>query len=193
MRIVVTGLGLITATGTNVAECWRSLVEGIEGVREITSFDTSKYKLKRACEVPRIEKPVPIATDPKIDSVGKLAYLAAQEAIADSGIFAREFYKPERIGLSVGTLGEVSLMEEALRRTGGDVPMAFDNNLINAFSLNLIIGALADQFGTFGSVSTHLNGCSSGTHAVAYGFDLIRDDVVDAMIIGGADTVAQIV
>src|SRR5213075_196637 len=84
-------------------------------------------------------------------------------------------------------------MEQALRKHSDNLRESLDQNLINAFSLNLIIGALADQFGVFGSVSTHLNGCWSGTHAGAYGFDLIQDGIVDAMIIGGSDTVAQIV
>ena len=193
MRIVVTGLGLITATGTNVDECWRSLVNGVNGAHDVTSFDTSKYKLKRACEVPIIDRSVPIATNPKLDSVGKLAYLAAQEAIDDSGLFANGFYPPDRIGLSVGTLGEVALMEQALRDNGGDYRKSLDQNLVDAFSLNLMIGALGNRFGIFGAVSTHLNGCSSGTHAAAYGYDLIQDGIVDAMIVGGADTVAQIV
>src|SRR5258705_8018131 len=156
MRIVVTGLGLITATGTNVAECWHSLINGVNGARNVTSFDTSKYKLKRACEVPFIDKSVPIATGEKMDSVGKLAYLAADEAIEDSGLFTNNFYQPERIGLSVGTLGEVALMEQSLRDTAGNLRRSFDQNLINAFSLNLMIGALGDRFGLFGSVSTHL-------------------------------------
>jgi len=193
MRIVVTGLGLVTATGTNTEECWRSLVNGVNGSRDVTSFDTSKYKLKRACEVPFINRTTPIATDPKMDSVGKLAYLAAHEAIEDSGLFGSGFYQPERVGLSVGTLGEVALMEQALREHSDNLRESLDQNLINAFSLNLMIGAIGDQFGVLGSVSTHLNGCSSGTHAGAYGFDLIQDGIVDAMIIGGADTVAQIV
>src|SRR5215813_4685218 len=153
MRIVVTGLGLITSTGANVAECWRSLIEGVDGVRDITSFDTSKYKLKRACEAVHVDTPVPMAGDDKVDSIGKLAYLAAEEAIADSGLFTKEFYQPDRIGLSVGTLGEVALMEEMLRRKNGDTRAAFDDNLINAFSLNLIIGRLADQYGILSSVS----------------------------------------
>jgi len=128
-----------------------------------------------------------------MDSVEKLAYLAAQEAIEDSGLFTKEFYPSERVGLSVGTLGEVALMEQGLRENAGNLRQSFDQNLINAFSLNLMIGALADRFGIFGSVSTHLNGCSSGTHAGAYGYDLIQDGIVDAMIVGGSDTLAQIV
>src|SRR5882724_5273523 len=137
MKIVVTGLGLITATGTNVAECWHSLINGVNGARHVTSFDTSKYKLKRACEVPLIDNPVPVATGEKMDSVGKLGYLAAQEAIKDSGLFTNNFYLPERIGLSVGTLGEVALMEQGLRDHNGDYRQSLDQNLIEAFSLNL--------------------------------------------------------
>ena len=193
MRIVVTGLGMITATGTNVAECWGSLLNGVSGARDITSFDTSKYKLKRACQVPFINKTTPIATDKEIDSVGKLAYLAALEAIDDSGLFTKAFYAPERVGLSVGTLGEVAMLERSLRRNSGHLGSSLDKNLIDAFSLNLMVGSIADRFGVLGSVSTHLNGCSSGTHAAAYGYDLITDGIVDAMIVGGADTLAQIV
>ena len=50
-RVVVTGLGLVIANGVGVKNAWEALMNGKDGTAEIKSFDTSQYKVHRACEV----------------------------------------------------------------------------------------------------------------------------------------------
>ena len=50
-RVVVTGLGAITPLGNNVSEFWDNLIKGTCGIKEITKFDTTNYKVKLAAEV----------------------------------------------------------------------------------------------------------------------------------------------
>ncbi|MBI2560504.1 MAG: beta-ketoacyl-[acyl-carrier-protein] synthase II, partial [Planctomycetes bacterium] len=55
MRVVVTGLGLVTPIGIGVKESWNSMVNGKDGATEVTYFDTSKYRVHRACQVRSLE------------------------------------------------------------------------------------------------------------------------------------------
>jgi 3-oxoacyl-[acyl-carrier-protein] synthase II len=50
-RVVITGLGVVSAVGNNLPEFWNSLVEGRDGAKEITAFDASAYRTKIAAEV----------------------------------------------------------------------------------------------------------------------------------------------
>ena len=50
-RVVITGLGAITPIGNSVADFWNQLIDGKSGCANITSFDTSLFRTKFACEV----------------------------------------------------------------------------------------------------------------------------------------------
>ena len=86
-RVVVTGLGLVTALGRDVRSCWRRLLAGENGIRAITFWDPSEYNVKLAAEVPGI--PLQETGSPSIPRNGcrrgvRLFVPAVNEAFADA-------------------------------------------------------------------------------------------------------------
>ncbi|HHT9152551.1 MAG TPA: beta-ketoacyl synthase N-terminal-like domain-containing protein [Candidatus Hypogeohydataceae bacterium YC40] len=114
-RVVVTGIGLVTALGANVKESWETMLAGKDGIAEITSFDTSMYKVHKACEVRKLNSNGHLITK-KPFTVYDCLLAAAGEAMEDSGLNIYKLLNRERVGVSVGTLaGELSLFEQRLR------------------------------------------------------------------------------
>ena len=102
-RVVVTGLGAITPLGNNVSEFWDNLVKGTCGIKEITKFDTTNYKVKLAAEVHQFD---PLQYMDKMelrhtDLYAQYAMAAACQAMEDSGI--QNTIAPERIGVYMGS------------------------------------------------------------------------------------------
>ena len=102
-RVVVTGLGAITPLGNNVSEFWDNLIKGTCGIKEITKFDTTNYKVKLAAEVHQFD---PLQYMDKMelrhtDLYAQYALAAACQAMEDSGI--QNTIAPERIGVYMGS------------------------------------------------------------------------------------------
>ena len=89
-RVVVTGLGAITPIGKTLPEFWEGLVNGKNGAGEITRFDSALYKTHFACEVKDYnpEDYFEKKNVRKYDHFAQFGLIAADEAIADSGISA---------------------------------------------------------------------------------------------------------
>src|SRR5688572_9684153 len=87
-RVVVTGLGALTPLGNTISEFWNNLIEGKSGAAAITKFDTSKFKVKFACEVKNFD---PLnhfekSEIKKMDPFAHYAMVTTAEAIKDSGL-----------------------------------------------------------------------------------------------------------
>ena len=87
-RVVITGLGAITPIGNNVFEFWKNAVNGKSGAKQITKFDTSKFKTKFACEIQDFDPTLYLEHGEirKSDLFTQYALHAASEAIHDSGL-----------------------------------------------------------------------------------------------------------
>ena len=101
-KIVITGMGAVTPIGVGVDEYWKNLLDGKSGIDRITSFDPSELAVQFAGEIKNlnpadyIPKQILRQTDPFM----QYAYIAAEEAIKQSGI---EAFEPTRTGIVMGT------------------------------------------------------------------------------------------
>jgi len=102
-RVVVTGMGAITPIGNTLNEYWNALVAGTSGAGLITHFDTSKYKVKFACEVKNFDPTnfIDRKEARKMDPFAQYAMVAADEAIEHSGIL-QQAHNLDRIGVIWG-------------------------------------------------------------------------------------------
>jgi len=103
-RVVVTGLGVISAIGTGKDSFWESLKAGRSGIRKINSFDCSSYKCQIAGEITEFDPCdfMPAQTARRIDRFAQLAVTAARLAVIDAELdIAQE--KPGAIGIILGT------------------------------------------------------------------------------------------
>jgi len=158
------------------------MVSGKEGVSEIPYFDTTQYKVHRA----HIITELPLATKPH-----ELACMAAAEAVADSGLDIGQI-GAEQVGVALGTLGgDLKTFECVFRSAPERKENGFTDEVARTYPLTTILTALSERLGTAGPHHLSLNACSSGNHALAAGWDLLRRREVEAMVVGGADAFAQ--
>lgn len=190
-RAVVTGIGLVTALGANVKESWEAILSGKDGISEITSFDTSRYKVHKACEVKKLNFNGYTITK-KPFTVYECLLAATREALEDSGLSSYAPLSRDRIGVSIGTLaGELSLFEQRLRDHHLNKADGFDIEVAVSYPPMTLSTHLAEEFQLEGPNIILINACSSGNHAICWAFDAIQEGKVDAMIVGGSDVVPQ--
>ena len=115
-RVVVTGLGALTPIGNDVETCWANAVEGVSGAGEITHFNAEKFKTHFACEVKDFNPADHFDRKQArtLDLYAMYALVAADQAIADSGIDAEDIDK-NRVGVvfAAGIGGLHTFEEEA--------------------------------------------------------------------------------
>jgi len=191
-RIVITGLGLVIANGIGVKNAWDALINGKDGTAELTSFDTSQYKVHRACEVKDFKLDTVFENETTANTIHKYTYTAAKEALKDSGLSDINGYDRERFGIAVGTLaGELPPFEYLLRKAPEDKANGFNMGVALTYPPSSIITLLSEDFGFEGPNIVSLNACSSGNHAIAWAFDLLYEGKVDVMMVGGGELIPQ--
>ncbi len=188
-RVVVTGVGLVSAVGVGTEETWKNLLTGQSGVGLITHFDTTNFAVKIAAEVKHFD-PLQFIEKKELKKMGlfiQFALAAAEFAIRQ----ARLKIKPdiaERVGVYIGSgIGGFDVIERehtALMQGG---PRKISPFFIPASIVNLASGFVSIRWGAKGPNSATCTACSSSAHAVGDSFRLIQRGDADVMIAGGAE------
>ena len=188
-RVVVTGLGLVTPLGTDVASTWQAVLAGKSGVRalhEDWAVDLSS-KVAGAIDADLSGVLDKVAAR-RMDRSTQFAVVAAKQAVADADVLAN--VDPIRLGVAFGTgiggLSTVMQQMQILNERGPDrvnpltVPMIMPNAA--AALIELEIGA---QAGAHAPVSA----CATSAEAIAWGTQMIRDNRADVVVVGGTEAV----
>jgi 3-oxoacyl-[acyl-carrier-protein] synthase II len=190
-RVVVTGMGAVTALGQGVRATWDGLVAGRSGVRPIQSFDPSRLPSRIAAEVPDFDPSgVMDRKDARrTDRYIQFGLVAAREALDQAGLPERlEGELAERTGVILGSgLGgglTLAANIETLALRGPDRLSPF---FIPMGIANIGAGQVAIQFGPLGPNFATVSACASGGHALGEAFETIRRDDADVMIAGGSE------
>lgn len=188
-RVVVTGMGAVTPIGNSVEEFWNGIKEGKCGIDNITSFDTTNFKVKLAGEVKNlnIEEYMDKRAARRLDRYSQLAMVAAKEVMADSGINESntDLNKVAIIvGAGIGGLTTIEEQTKILVEKGQDrispmfIPMAI---------LNMATGNIAIEYGLKGESVAIATACATGTHCIGEGYRLIKHGYQDAALVGGSE------
>ena len=188
-RVVVTGLGAVTALGSDLEATYRGLIAGRSGVTRIRSFDASKHPTQIAAEISNlaVESYFTVKELRKHDRFSQFAWIAAQEAMEQSGLDGFSF-NSERAGLFIGS-GVGGLLTQELtarnysKRGYRGVSPFFISNLIS----NLAGGNIAIRYGFRGTNFSIVSACASGSHCIGEGYREIRTGRHDVMMVGGAE------
>ncbi len=188
-RVVVTGLGAVTALGHNLEQTYRGLVSGCSGVSKIRSFDVSNHATQIAAEVRDLplDDYFTVKQLRKHDRFSQFAWIAAEEAMEQSGL--NDFgFEGERAGIFIGSgvgglLTQESTAMNYNKRGSRGVSPFFISNLIS----NLAGGNIAIRYGFRGTNFSIVSACASGAHCVGEGFREIRTGRHDVMLVGGAE------
>ncbi len=193
-RVVITGLGLVTALGNDVPTCWANLIAGKSGAGAITHFDSSKFKTQFACEVKDLD--VSNLFDPKelrrYDRYIHLAVKSAEEAINNAGLHITQ-ENPVRCGVIYGSgMGGVKTLDTNIGEFGaGDGTPRYSPFFIPMIITNMAAGMLAIRYGFKGVNYATTSACSSSSHAIANACYQIRMGLADVVLTGGSEAAIE--
>nr|WP_321405677.1 beta-ketoacyl-ACP synthase II [uncultured Carboxylicivirga sp.] len=189
-RVVVTGLGAITPIGNTVEEYWNSLINGVSGCAPITQFDASKFKTQFACEVKGYN-----ANDyfdrkevRKLDLYAQYAMIAADQAVADSGVDPEKL-DADRVGViwGAGIGGLLTFLQEVTGFAQGDGTPRFSPFFIPKMIADIAPGHISMKYGFRGPNFGTVSACASSTNAIGEAYNLIRLGKADMFVTGGSE------
>jgi 3-oxoacyl-[acyl-carrier-protein] synthase II len=191
-RVVVTGMGLITPLGNDVATTWAGLVQGRSGIRRIEAFDPSRINSQIAGEVKDFDAGSILDRKEirRTDRYAQFGLVAAAEAIRQAGLPERfEGELAERTGVILGTgLGGVGTLVDGFTTSAIRGPDRISPFMVPMGIPNVGAGQLAIQFGMTGPNFTTVSACATGGHALGEASEIIRRGDAEVMIAGGAES-----
>ena len=188
-RVVVTGIGLVSALGIGTQETWAALLAGTGGVTRITKFDVSGYATQIAAEVKGFDPLAFIEKKDvkKMDLFIQYALAAAQSAMDDSRL---EITSENATGIGVyigsGIGGFITIEREHEALLNGG-PRKVSPFFIPSAIINLASGQVSIRFGAKGPNSATCTACSASAHAIGDAYEIIKRCDADAMIAGGSE------
>lgn len=193
-RVVVTGIGMVTSLGNDVATTWENLLRGVSGAAPITHFDASKFKTQFACEVKNLD--LTGLFDPKdvrrYDRYILLAAKSVDEAMRDAAIpMAKQ--DPLRCGVIYGSgMGGIKTLDTNIAGFGaGDGTPRYSPFFIPMIIPSMAAGMIAMRYGFRGANFATTSACASSSHAIAEAYYQIRMGLADVMITGGSEAAVE--
>jgi 3-oxoacyl-[acyl-carrier-protein] synthase II len=188
--VVVTGVGVISSIGCTKDSFWKSVVEGISGVKVVKSFDASKHKSRIASEVLSFNPE--ILLNPKqirrMARVSQFAVCAASLAVQDAGLELQNM-DTSRIGCIVGSAaGDYHNLEEQFVRFLEKGPGSVNALTIPKVIPNMPVCNVGITLGIRGPNLGISTACATGAHAIGVALSLLRIGWADVVIAGGAES-----
>lgn len=188
-RVVVTGMGVVTALGNQLDELWSNILACKSGIHELTTFDTEGHKVKFGGDIPVWETDGYIERKEakRLDRFSQFAVVAATDAVTDSGIdFSKEdlFRCGVMVGSGIGGLQEIETQHRRLVEKGPDKvsPFTIPKLIVNAAS-----GHVSIHFGLRGPNQAVATACASASNAIGDAFRAIQYNHADVMLTGGSE------
>ncbi|HLS43399.1 MAG TPA: beta-ketoacyl-ACP synthase II [Paenalcaligenes sp.] len=189
-RVVITGLGIVSPVGNDIASAWDNLVNGRSGIGSITRFDASVLNAQIAGEVKDfdITEYVSAKEAKQMDTFIHYGLAAGLQAWKDSGLEISE-ENADRMGVIVGSgIGGLPRIEETqkdyLERGARRISPFF----VPGSLINLVSGQLSIKLGLRGPSYAVVSACTTGLHSIGDAARLIEYGDADVMIAGGAES-----
>jgi 3-oxoacyl-[acyl-carrier-protein] synthase II len=190
-RVVVTGMGALSALGNDVASTWDGLVAGRSGIGTIEGFDPARLAVRIAAEVHDFD-PSGVLDRKDIrrtDRYIQFGLVAAREALDLAGFPGRMAGDlAERTGVIVGSgLGGVATLFDNVLVMAERGPDRISPFFIPMGIANVAAGQIAIQFGPLGPNWATVSACATGAHAIGEAWETIRRGDADVMLAGGVE------
>jgi 3-oxoacyl-[acyl-carrier-protein] synthase II len=188
-RVAVTGLGVKSPAGNDVASFWETVLAGRSMAANIERFDTSDLPVRFACEVKGFDAVEYLGPKEvrRVDRNAQLGFAAGIDAFRDAGDTGAD---PARCavvaGVGIGGLATLEDQEKVLIERG---PTRVTPFLVPMMMPNATPAIVAMELGWTGPNICIATACAAGTHAVGEGARLIRDGTSDVVLAGGAEAV----
>jgi 3-oxoacyl-[acyl-carrier-protein] synthase II len=188
-RVVITGIGPITAVGTGIEPFWEGLRREKSPIRRITRFDPSIWRSRLAAEVDdfEVESYIEKKDAKRLDRFGHFAIASSRMAIEDANLDTSKL-DGDRVAVQMGTaLGGVAYGETQGAKLALEGPRSVDPRIALTTFGGAASCSVAIEFGFTGPNSTNAMSCASGTIAIGDAWRLIRDGTVDVALAGGVE------
>jgi 3-oxoacyl-[acyl-carrier-protein] synthase II len=190
-RVVITGMGMVSALGSDVATTWDGLVAGRSGVRAIENIDASRLGVRIAAEVRDFDPSGVLDRKDmrRTDRYIQFALFCTHEALRCAGLPDRlDDDLAARTGVIVGSgLGGVSTLFDNVLVMGQRGPDRISPFFIPMGIANVAAGQVAIATGAIGPSFATVSACASGGHALGEAWETIRRGDADMMIAGGVE------
>jgi len=189
-RVVVTGVGVIACNGIGKEAFWEAIQSGKTGIDSITSFDASKFTTRFAGEVKDFKPELYVDRKNlrRMDRTSQMSVATAKMAVEDAKIDLHSNGASERTGVVIGTAmaGHHHIMKNYHQylQTGPDRVSPF---VALASFPDACASQVSIELGVKGPSFSIATACSSASDAIGYAWDAIRSNVVDFIIMGGAE------
>jgi 3-oxoacyl-[acyl-carrier-protein] synthase II len=188
-RVVITGLGLITALGLDLKNSWNNLINGKSGAAPVEDFDVSKLACQIAAQIKDFQpkEHIDFKAAKRMDRFAQLGVKSSKDALADSGLVIDDSNSGMvgvLVGSGVGGLETLENQHERLLNKGADKVSPF---LIPMMIPNMAAAHVSITSGAKGPVSTTSTACAAGSNAIGDSFEIIKRGLADVMIAGGAE------
>lgn len=189
---MVTGLGLVTPIGNDVASTWSALLAGKSGAGLITAFDaTDDFDVRFACEVKGFEPEEYMERKEvrRTDRFAQFAIAVAQQAMIQAGLHeGLGDVDRDRVGVIIGSgIGGIATFEDQARVMQERGPQRISPFFIPMFISDIASGLVSMRYGARGPNFTTVSACASGAHAVGTAYRIVARGEADVMIAGGAE------
>jgi 3-oxoacyl-[acyl-carrier-protein] synthase II len=190
-RVVITGMGAITALGQGVAPSWAGLIQGRSGIGPIRAFDTQRVSVKIAGEVPDFDPSAVLDRKEmrRTDRYIQFALVAAREALDQAGLPGRlNEDMASHTGVILGSgLGGVNTLFDNVLVMGERGPDRISPFFIPMGIANVASGQIAIASGAIGPNFATVSACATGGHALGEAWETIRRGDAEMMIAGGVE------
>jgi 3-oxoacyl-[acyl-carrier-protein] synthase II len=189
-RVVVTGLGIVSPVGNDVAAAWATVLAGRSGIGPVVRFDTATFPTHFGGEIRELDLGAYMSTKDarRMDAFMQYGVVAGTQAMRDSGLVVTEA-NTDRIGILMGSgMGGLESIEETYDKyLETHSPKKVSPFFIPASIINLVGGHLSIAFNITGPNLAVATACTTSTHALGLAMRLIQSGEVDAMIAGGSE------
>jgi 3-oxoacyl-[acyl-carrier-protein] synthase II len=188
-RVVITGLGIVSPVGNDLASAWDNIVNGRSGIARITRFDATVLTTHIAGEVKNfdITDYMPAKEARQMDTFIHYGVAAGIQAWKDSGLEVTE-ENADRIGVVVGSgIGGLPRIEDTQIEVLAKGPRRISPFFVPGSLINLISGQLSIHFGMKGPSYAVVSACTTGLHCIGDAGRLIEYGDADIMLAGGAE------
>ncbi|TXK65877.1 beta-ketoacyl-ACP synthase II [Alkalisalibacterium limincola] len=188
-RVVVTGMGIISPVGNDMATAWDSIANGRSGIGPITHFDASAFTTQIAGEVRDFDASqwMPAKDAKKMDPFIHYGVAAAFQAMDDAGLEVTES-NAERIGVMIGSgIGGILGIEQQTQKYLEGGPRKISPFYVPSTIINMLPGQVSILKGLKGPNFSAVSACATANHSIGMAMRMIQYGDADVMVAGGAE------
>ena len=189
-RVVITGMGMLSPLGNDVASSWEGILAGRSGIGLIDRFDASEYNTRIGGAIKDLDLESYLSNKEarKLDAFIHYGLIAAQQAVDHSGLAEYDELDRERAGIAIGSgIGGLEYIEKSVLTMEKSGPRKVSPFFVPASVINMISGNAAIRFGYQGPNIAIVTACTTGTHNIGYAARTIAYGDADVMLAGGSE------